>query len=105
VTQVYDHGFLPKGREELGKNVKDGESAQKLDREGFLKHLQEFRDRMKVPFASVVAEKADFASYKVRGIPTMVVVDAAGKVRFIAVGGKRESLLRIAIERCLDEAK
>jgi hypothetical protein len=102
ITKFYKNGFLPKGRSELEKHgVKDGESVKDMDETSYLKHLEAFRERMEVPFPSVVATDEDFAAYKVRGIPTNVVVDPEGRIAFIAIGGMREHLLRISIERLL----
>lgn len=82
--------------------MKDGESVQKLDEAGYLKHLEKFREVLKVPFPSVVATTEDFKNYKVSGIPTLFVVDREGKVAFVAVGGKREAMLRSAVKRLLE---
>jgi thiol-disulfide isomerase/thioredoxin len=105
VTMVYDHGFLPKDRGELSKNMKDGVSEQKLDKEGFLKHLQKFREQVGLKIPSAVAEREDFNKYKITGIPTIFVIDAAGIVRFLAVGGKKDAILRTAVKRLVAEAK
>ena len=103
ITKFYDHGFLPTGRDQLGKNVKDGEAVQKLDEAGYLKHLEKFRENLQVPFPSVVATGDDFKNYKVSGIPTLFVVDREGKIAFVAVGGKKEAMLRMAIRRLLEK--
>lgn len=83
--------------------MKDGEAVQKLDEAGYLKHLEKFRENLQVPFPSVVATGDDFKNYKVSGIPTLFVVDREGKIAFVAVGGKKEAMLRIAIRRLLEK--
>jgi thiol-disulfide isomerase/thioredoxin len=69
--------------------------------EEYVAHLEAFRERMesKVPYLLVGSEIAK--DYPVRGLPTMLVLDRDGTVGFIAIGGMRQHLLRLAVERRL----
>ncbi len=103
VTRMYEkRGVLPeKKADERGpallKELYKGEGM-----EAYLAHLDAFRGRMPVTYPFVVAE-ADVLEkdYLVTGIPTMVVIDPGGNVGFLAVGGMKEKLLEIAVDRRL----
>lgn len=101
VTRLYaKRGVLPeKPADERGpalpKELYTGETMEQ-----YIAHLEAFRGRVHVTYPFVIVESSVMGTdYGVTGIPTMVVIDPDGKVGFVAIGGMREHLLRIAIER------
>ncbi|KAA3611747.1 MAG: hypothetical protein DWQ01_06600 [Planctomycetota bacterium] len=94
VTRYYDRGFLPDGDG-------GGESVRDIAEEEFLDHLIQFRKVMDLHYPFLVADKEHFAAYGVTGIPTIVVVDRDGRIRFVGVGSGVESELRLAVNLSL----
>jgi len=99
VTRHYPHGFLPNS----AADIHTGKSVRDMDEAAFLAHLTEFKKVTGLGYPFVIGTTADFESYKVPGIPTVVVIGKDQTVRYIAVGSCREALIRQAVERCLDE--
>lgn len=97
VTQPYPNGFLPKSR----RAMQEGDTLRNLDRAAWRRHLAAFRQRTKPGYPFVVATATDFAAYGVALVPTLVVVDRAGVVRFVTTGDGQHHQLRHAIEACL----
>lgn len=101
VTRIYEQGYVPRDMNELRGANRDGQVLQKLDEAAFKKHLWDFRDRTKVSYPFVLATQNDFTAWGATALPTTFVVDKQGKVAFIAAGGMREHLVRIATQRAL----
>lgn len=102
ITRYYKNGFMPvKGTKEP---VSDGESLKDISEADFPAHLAKFKENLSIEYPFVTAAEADFNAYKIRGIPTLFVVDREGKVAFAKVGGGDETLLKMAVERCLKAA-
>ncbi|MFQ5750279.1 MAG: TlpA family protein disulfide reductase, partial [Planctomycetota bacterium] len=93
VTRFYSRGFLPEG-----DITGQGQSVQGMDNESFLKHLETFREHTGIAYPFAVGSQEDFKNYLVRGIPTLVILDPKGVVRFVTVGSGSEGLLRHAAE-------
>lgn len=70
-------------------------------REEYVEHLKAFRERVGMTIPLLLVEKEVSDDYPIRGLPTMIVVDRDGTVGFVAVGGMRHHVLRLAIERRL----
>ncbi|MHC5010330.1 MAG: peroxiredoxin family protein [Planctomycetota bacterium] len=85
------------GRPALEKEVYEGDT-----REAYVEHLEAFRDRTGVTYPFVLVEEDVFESYPIAGYPTMVLVDPDGTVGLVAVGGMKDAMLRIAIDRRLE---
>jgi thiol-disulfide isomerase/thioredoxin len=103
ITRYYKNGFMPvKGTKDP---VSDGESLKEISEADFPAHLAKFKENLAIDYPFVTAAEADFNAYKIRGIPTLFVVDREGKVAFAKVGGGDETLLKMAVERCLKPAK
>jgi hypothetical protein len=60
-----------------------------------------FRERTGVTYPFLVAEPPTFEAYPVAGFPTLVLVDKDGTVALVLVGGRKERLLHVAIDRRL----
>ena len=101
VTRYYDHGYLPVNMQELREGKRGGKAEQKLDQEGFMHHLKQFRENTGVRYPFAVATANDMKNYGITGIPTVFVLDKEGRVTYAAVGGMKEHLLNIAIDRLL----
>jgi cytochrome c-type biogenesis protein len=103
ITHFYKNGFLPnKGTKEP---VTDGESLKDIAEADFPAHLARFKENLGIDYPFVTATDEDFKTYKIRGIPTLFVLDREGKIAFAKVGGGDETLLHMAVERCLKPAK
>lgn len=103
VTRKYDHGYLAASMQELREGKRGGRSEKGLDAEGFAKHLKAFRENTQVSYPFAVATADDMKTYGITGIPTMFVLDRQGVITFVAVGGMREHLLRLAVDRQLKD--
>jgi len=101
VTRWYDHGYLPLDMQDLRDGSMSGTIVDKQDEGAFAQHLRDFRERTKLSYPFVVGTLDDMKSFGVTDLPTTLVLDKQGKVAFMAVGGMREHLLRIAAERLL----
>ena len=76
-------------------------AGDEMDEAAFLKHLADFRENTKVRYPFAVGTAADMKNYGITGIPTVFVLDKEGRVTYAAVGGMKEHLLNIAIDRLL----
>jgi thiol-disulfide isomerase/thioredoxin len=104
VTRFYDHGYLAANMQELREGKRNGKSEQKLDKEAFARHLKQFRENTGVSYPFAVCSAEEMKSYGITGIPTMFVLDKEGRITFVAVGGMKEHLLRLAADRLLKKA-
>jgi thiol-disulfide isomerase/thioredoxin len=98
VTREYSSGYLPDA-----EDSSRGSSVRDLDSEGFLEHLATFRERFGSSYPYVVAAEDDFKAYGVLGIPSLVLIDPTGVVRFLKVGSGSEAYLDLAVEHLLAE--
>jgi len=101
ITRFYANGFLPN----VGDDIHDGTSIRGMDEAAFLGHVAKFKARTGIDYPFVIASKESFTDYKISGIPTVVVIGIDGRVRFVAVGGGSEPIIRLAVERALAELK
>ena len=97
VTRYYSSGFMPKGHEDLN----DGERVSDIAEDQFLEHLQEFREVGRIDYPFVVADQGTFEEYGISGIPTLVVIDRSGVVRYVSIGSGNEEILHLAVDRAL----
>ncbi|MCC6575679.1 MAG: redoxin domain-containing protein [Planctomycetes bacterium] len=109
VTKHYTNAFIPKDRDELAYNFKDGESLKcmgedgKADEKASLAAITKFRDVVKPQYPFVIATQAEFEAYGITGIPSVFVVGKDGKIGFVAIGSGREALIKAAAQRLLKE--
>lgn len=71
-----------------------------------LAFLREFKQRHQLPYGFAVADSNDnMLNYGINGIPTAVLLDRRGVVRFMTIGSgeRNEAALSAMIERLLDE--
>ena len=101
VTRYYKNGFMPaRGTKEP---VSDGESMRDLVEADYPAHLAKFRENLGIDYPFVTATQAEFDAYRIRGIPSMFVLDRGGRVAFVKVGSGDETLLSMAVDRLLRE--
>ena len=96
VTKPYAQGWLPEK-----DNKQRGQTVRGMTRDAFLQHLLEFRRRFGVEYPYVVTGKQGFDSYRVGGIPMVVLIDKKGDIAWVRVGAGGEGLLEATIERLL----
>ena len=91
----------------LGLNEFEGHvEGQEATRAQELEYFRQFKNKMKVAYDFAVAEdSANDKLYGVAALPTAVLVDRRGRVRFITVGASDEeaALLTKMIAKLLDE--
>jgi len=102
LTRFYANGYLPANP---GQMQSGGESVREMDETSFLEHVTAFKANTGIEYPFVVGTQEDFKNYKVRGIPTVAVIDATGKVCFVGVGSGSEPGVRAAVEQALKRAK
>ncbi len=98
VTRFYDRGYLPADESELRTG---GASVKGMDEKAFLEHVTAFKKNSGIGYPFVIGDGDDFKSYRISGIPTVVVVDRTGTVQLIGVGGAAEPMVRAAVDRLL----
>ncbi len=70
-------------------DFKDGKltrASEALSKDDEQKMLERFVKHYKLPYRIQTVDRADFNKYKVRGIPTAVLIDQKGKVVMVKVG-------------------
>jgi len=99
LTRYRKNGYLPQpGSKDL---LRDAVRLDSIPEEQFPDHLRQFRENAGVSYAFAICSKEDLEAYRVRAIPTMVVIDREGKVVFLRTGSGDEAMLRLAVERAL----
>lgn len=98
VTKPYAQGWLPE------KDDKSrGQTVRGMTRDAFLQHLLDFRRRFGVEYPYVVTGKQVFDTYRVGGIPMVVLIDKKGTIAWVRVGAGGEGLLEATLERLLEQ--
>lgn len=97
-----DRGLVIVGLNEFEGHIK-GESATRTEE---LNYFRQFKRRMNVEYDFAVADDAhNDAPYGVASLPTAVLVDRRGRVRFLTIGASEEEaqLLHKMVVKLLDE--
>ena len=97
-----DRGLVIIGLNEFEGHIK-GETATRAQE---LEYFPQFKRRMNVTYDFAVADDAhNAAPYGVAALPTAVLVDRRGRVRFLTIGASEEEaeLLKKMIVKLLDE--
>ncbi|MBX3464344.1 MAG: redoxin family protein [Planctomycetes bacterium] len=98
LTRFYASGYLPAEKSQMRSG---GESVKGLTEDTYRAHVEAFRTNTGIGYPFVIGEEQDFKHYHVRGIPTLVVLDRAGKVALVTVGSGSEGLLHFAVKQLL----
>lgn len=92
VTRFYKSGFVP------------GEGSKRnLDEDAEREVNRKCAKALGINYPILFSAKKTFTDYKVRGIPQLVLIDRAGKVRHIQVGAGDHTKLDELIAKCLAE--
>lgn len=102
VTRAFPNGYLPRKPEEL---VNDGQILSDVSAASLPDHLTRFRSVIDVSYPFAIATEDDFKRFGVTGVPTRMVLDRAGIVTLVLIGGGNEALLQVAVERLVKPAK
>jgi thiol-disulfide isomerase/thioredoxin len=102
-NQYKDKGLVVIGVTRLyGGYSDDLGSKGKVPPEEERKLIEDFVKRLKITYPIAIADtRANFETYAVTGIPTMVLIDKEGKVKKIEVGGGDEEHIEKAIKSLL----
>jgi thiol-disulfide isomerase/thioredoxin len=97
-----DHGLVILGINEFEGNIEGRDATQAQE----LEYFRQFKRRMNVAYGFGVATDGENSRlYGVSGLPTAVLIDRRGRVRFITIGASDEEavLLKKMISKLLDE--
>jgi thiol-disulfide isomerase/thioredoxin len=110
LTQMHKD-FHDKGLEIVGlttyyknNDFKDGKlvrAAAGLSKEQEQEMLKRFVEHFKLPYRIETVDRGDFNKYKIRGIPTAVLIDRTGKVAMVKVGKANADALHDKIKELL----
>lgn len=101
-----DQGLIVIGYSRLyGEYRDDVEDKGKVKREEELEYIKKkYLERKKILYPVLIAEdKADYETYKISGIPTLVVIDKKGIITFTKMGGGNIPLLKQKIKQLLEK--
>ena len=103
-NQYKDKGLVVIGFTRLyGGYTDDLGSKGKVPPEEERKLIEDFVKRHKITYPIVIADtKANFETYAITGIPTMVLIDKEGNVKRIEVGGGDDEHIEKAIKSLLE---
>jgi thiol-disulfide isomerase/thioredoxin len=109
VVDIYnenkDQGLTVIGYSRLyGEYRDDVEDKGKVKREEELEYIKKYLERKKIPYPVLIAEdKNDYKTYKISGIPTLIVIDKKGNVAFTKMGGGNIPFVKQKIKQLLEE--
>lgn len=109
IVEIYnenkDRGLMVIGYSRLyGEYRDDVVNLGKVKKEEELENIRKYLDRTKISFPVLVAEdKTDYETYKISGIPTLVVMDKKGKISFTKMGSGDIPFLKQKIKQLLEE--
>ncbi len=99
VTKYFDRGSLPGENGDMKARLSKTTSVKDMDEKAFGEHLKTFHERVQPSYPFVVASREELDAYKVPGYPTLFVVNKAGVIVYVQVGGGREAVLEAVIQR------
>ena len=84
--------------ENYGYDVSEKKAVRPLTPEQYPAHVEDFRNDMQLNYPLAIADTgANGEAYKIMGIPTLVIVDRHGIVRYMSCGAGEPGLLEIAV--------
>ena len=76
----------------------------KVSKEEELENIKKYLERKQVPYPIAIAdEKTDYESYKISGLPTLVIIDKKGNIDFTKIGGGDIQFIKDKIDKLLAE--
>ena len=98
-----DDGLVVIGFTKLyGSYRDDMQNAGKVDRDKEIELIKRFVERFKIDYPVAISDEgADFDSYMISGIPTMIFIDRDGNVDYIKIGSGNHNSVKEKIEELL----
>ncbi|MCK5004613.1 MAG: TlpA family protein disulfide reductase [Candidatus Aminicenantes bacterium] len=98
-----DDGLVVIGFTKLyGSYRDDMQNAGKVDRDKEIELIKGFVERFKIDYPVAISDEgADFDSYMISGIPTMIFIDRDGNVDYIKIGSGNHNSVKEKIEELL----
>jgi hypothetical protein len=85
--------------EGYGYDVAEKKAVRPLTPETYPAHVEKFRSDMKLNYPLAIDDKgANNKTYKILGVPTLVVVDREGIVRWATIGAGEHGLIELVID-------
>jgi len=82
----------------------DVDDKGKVNKEEEIELIKNYVDRKKIPYPIAIADdKANFDTYKIPGIPTLVFINKKGDIDFIKIGGG-DQFIKSRIKKLLEES-
>jgi thiol-disulfide isomerase/thioredoxin/Flp pilus assembly protein TadD len=87
-----------------GRYRDDMDDKGKVDRDEELDLIKKYLERKTILIPNIVADdKADFDSYKISGLPTMVFIDKQGNIDFFKIGSGDNAFIKEKIRKLVEE--
>jgi thiol-disulfide isomerase/thioredoxin len=102
LTSFQADGYLPANKEQM---MAGGESVKGMTEATFVDHVAVFRANAGIDYPFVIGVEQNLKDYQVVGLPTLVVVDPAGRVALITFGAGNDVLLKLAVKNLLAKSK
>jgi thiol-disulfide isomerase/thioredoxin len=84
--------------EDYGYDVSEKKAVRPIAPADYPAHVADFRKDMAIEYPLVVADtKANYEAFRVSGIPTIVLIDREGIVRYMSCGAGEPGLLELAV--------
>ncbi|MBK8978699.1 MAG: redoxin family protein [Planctomycetes bacterium] len=88
--------------EDYGYDVSERRAVRPIAPADYVAHVADFRADMELVYPlGIAASPVNSETYRVGGIPTIVVIDRAGMVRYMSCGAGEPGLLELAVEGVL----
>ena len=85
--------------ENYGYDVAEKKAVQPLTTETYPAHVEKFRSDMKISYPLAINDTgANNKAFKIIGVPTLVVIDREGIVRWASVGAGEHGLMEIVVD-------
>ena len=101
VTKFFANGSQATEADDMKAALAKTTPLKDMDAKTFDEHLKTFHARVKPSYPFVVASEDELKSFKVAAFPTLFLIDKAGNVAYVQVGGGRDKALEAVIERLL----
>jgi thiol-disulfide isomerase/thioredoxin len=91
--------------QDYGYDVLLKKAVRPIEPKDYPAHVEKFHSDMKLNYPLGIRDTgANNRAYQVQGIPTLVVIDRAGIVRYMSIGAGERGLLELAIEGVVGRA-
>ncbi|MCB9882993.1 MAG: redoxin domain-containing protein [Planctomycetes bacterium] len=88
--------------EDYGYDVSERAAVRPIAPEDYRAHVADFAEDMELPYPLGIArERVNDRAYDIAGVPTLVVIDGTGVVRYMSCGAGEPGLLELAVEGLL----